>query len=112
MNGLSHTPSMIHSAYSQAAASSMARAEANIGAVSNDSHIKQAAMEFEQVFISQMLQHMFEGVNAPSLFGSGAGSTTYKKMLVDAYGKEMANAGGIGIADYMVAEFQRNQEIK
>jgi flagellar protein FlgJ len=60
--------------------------------------------DFEAMFLSQMLQPMFEGVNkSNSYFGGGHGEEAFSSMLVDEYGKAMADHGGIGIAK-MVAD--------
>ncbi len=60
--------------------------------------------DFEAMFLSQMLQPMFEGVNkSNSYFGGGHGEEAFSSMLVDEYGKAMADHGGVGVAK-MVAE--------
>ena len=62
---------------------------------------KAAAKQFEGVFISEMLSHMFEGTETDPEFGGGQGETMFKSLLTNEYGKQMANAGGIGIADQL-----------
>jgi flagellar protein FlgJ len=59
----------------------------------------QAAHDFEAMAIGQLLQPMFETVDtAHSAFGGGEGEATWRPMLIDAIGKEMAARGGIGLA--------------
>jgi peptidoglycan hydrolase FlgJ len=59
----------------------------------------QAAHDFEAMAIGQLLQPMFETVDtAHSTFGGGAAEATWRPMLVDAIGKQMAAHGGIGLA--------------
>ena len=60
-----------------------------------------AAKQFEAVFLSEMMSHMFEGVKTDPEFGGGEGEDMFKSLLVNEYGKQMANAGGIGIADQL-----------
>ncbi len=74
--------------------------------------IDQTAQEFEALFISQMLQHMFAGVETNELFGGGEGEDMYKSLLIDEYGKLMAQSGGIGLADHVRREMLNLQEIK
>ncbi len=62
---------------------------------------KATAKEFEGVFISEMMSHMFEGVGTDPEFGGGQGEDMFKSLLTNEYGKQMANAGGIGIADQL-----------
>ncbi len=74
--------------------------------------IDETAQEFEAVFISQMLQHMFAGLEVNELFGGGHGEEMFQSLLVDEYGKVMAKAGGIGLADHVRQEMLNLQEIK
>ena len=61
----------------------------------------EAAKQFEGVFLSEMMSHMFESVKTDTEFGGGQGEDMFKSLLVNEYGKQMANAGGIGIADQL-----------
>ena len=49
-------------------------------------------------FVGSMLPEGAEGV-----YGSGTAGDVWKSMLSDQLGKQMARAGGIGIADHLVA---------
>jgi Rod binding domain-containing protein len=78
----------------------------------SEGQIDKVAEEFEAVFLSQMLQHMFAGV---SMNGTGEPESSsdeiYKSLLVDEYGKAMSRAGGIGVADFVKQEMLRMQEV-
>jgi len=81
------------------------------GAASKDpAQMRKAAQEFEAMFLSQMFGHVFEGLSTDGPFGGGHGEKMYRSLLVDEYGKTMARAGGIGIADKVMQEMLRNQE--
>jgi Rod binding protein. len=75
--------------------------------------IDAAAQEFEAVFLSQMLEHMFAGVNLNPMAGDGKSSQDdiYKSWLVDEYGKIIARSGGIGVADHVKREMLKMQEV-
>lgn len=73
--------------------------------------VDEAAQEFESVFMSQMLQHMFADVDM-SPMADGPGKEIYQSMLVDEYGKIITRAGGIGIADHVKREMLRLQEVE
>lgn len=73
--------------------------------------IDETAQEFEAVFISEMLQHMFAGIEVNEEFGGGHGEEMFRSLLVDEYGKLMAKAGGIGVADHIRQEILQLQEI-
>ena len=60
--------------------------------------LRQVAIEFEAVFISEMLKH--SGVNKSSeTMGGGFGEEAFASMLNDAYAKALADTGGFGLAD-------------
>ncbi|MCH2546190.1 MAG: rod-binding protein [Alphaproteobacteria bacterium] len=77
-----------------------------------EAQIAAKAEEFEAVFLSQMLSHMFDGIETNELFGGGAGEDTYKSMLVEQYGSIIAKTGGVGVADHVKAEMLRLQEMQ
>ena len=52
--------------------------------------------QFEAQFVSQMFQHMFEGIKTDGIFGGGAGEEMFRSLLTDEYGKMVANRGSIG----------------
>jgi len=73
---------------------------------------REAAKQFEGIFISQMMSHMFEGVGADPMFGGGQGEEMFHSLLVNEYGKQMAQGHGIGIADQlqkMMIEMQQHK---
>ena len=71
---------------------------------------RRAAEEFEALFISEMLAPVFESIDTGGLFGGGQGEKIYRSMMVEEYGKAIAKAGGIGIADTVQREILRMQE--
>jgi Rod binding domain-containing protein len=71
---------------------------------------RKAAVEFEAMFLSQMLGHMFEGIKTDGPFGGGHAERMYRSLLVDEYGKAVARTGGVGIADQVMTEILRHQE--
>jgi flagellar protein FlgJ len=62
---------------------------------------KAAAKQFEGVFVSEMLSHMFEGTETDPEFGGGQGETMFHSLLVNEYGKQISQGKGIGIADQL-----------
>lgn len=78
----------------------------------SDAEMTEKAEEFESMFISQMLNHMFEGIETNELFGGGEGEDVYKSFMVDEYAKMIVKTGGIGVADHVKAEMIRMQEMQ
>jgi len=82
------------------------------GSTASNKHIDAVATDFEAVFLSQMMGHMFEGDSTESYFGGGSTGEIYKSYLLNEYGKSMAKAGGIGIATQVKQELLNLQEVK
>lgn len=74
--------------------------------------IKDTAKKFEASFLSVMLQQMFDGVDTPAPFGGGPGEAMFKSFMTEAMAKQMANAGGVGIADTVGREMLKLQGLK
>jgi len=61
-----------------------------------------AAKQFEGMFVSEMLNHMFEGVKADPTFGGGQAEDMFHSLLVNEYGKKMTEGPrSLGIADQL-----------
>lgn len=76
----------------------------------SEKQIDAAAKDFEAMFMTQMLQPMFEGIKANKMFGGGKGEEIFKGFMLEEYGKMIAESGQIGIADAIKAEMIRMQE--
>jgi Rod binding domain-containing protein len=70
-----------------------------------------AAEEFEAVFLSQMLEHMFAGLSTDAPFGGGRSEQIFRSMMLNEYGRMIAQSGGIGIADRVMGEILQLQEV-
>jgi len=74
---------------------------------------RKSAQDFEAMVLGEMLQPMFKTVDtSKGLFGGGQGEATWKPMLVEEMAKSIAKQGGLGIADAVMKEMLRMQEMK
>lgn len=73
--------------------------------------VDKVAQDFESLFLSQMLQHVFADVKTDEVFGGGHAEDVYRSLLVDEYGKMITKTGGIGIADHVKRELMKLQEV-
>lgn len=64
-----------------------------------NSDMKKAAQDFEAMFVSQMMNTMFEGVEVDPVFGGGHGEEMFRSMLVNEYSQQIAHGPGLGISD-------------
>jgi flagellar protein FlgJ len=61
--------------------------------------LKQAAQDFEAVFLRQMLSSLERTTKVSSQGSNLAGQGTYGSMIVDVVSEAVAKAGGLGLAD-------------
>ncbi len=76
----------------------------------NMEQIEKAAKEFEAVFLSSMLKPMFEQIEVDGVFGGGKGEEVFRGLMVQEYGKMIADNHSVGIAEQVKAEMIRIQE--
>jgi flagellar protein FlgJ len=74
--------------------------------------IKETAEKFEASFLSVMLQSMSAGVKTPELGGGGAGEDMFKSLLNEEMAKQVAKAGGVGLAASVQREMLKMQGLK
>ncbi|MFN3930889.1 MAG: rod-binding protein [Brevundimonas sp.] len=72
--------------------------------------MRETAENFEVSFLSQMLKPMFEGLSTDGPFGGGEAESTWRSFMIEAMAKQTVKAGGIGLADTVVAEMLKMQE--
>ena len=87
-----------------------AKALPNVPQTKDLEKLRKTSQEFEAVFLSQMMKPMFEGIEAEAPFGGGNAENMYRSLMVDEYGKAIAQSGGIGIADQVMREMIKMQE--
>ena len=72
---------------------------------------RQQAEELEGVFLNTLMKEMFSSTGAEqSDFGGGFAEETWRGMQAEQYAASMAEAGGIGLADAIVADLIAMQE--
>lgn len=84
----------------------------NVHRADNLREARRVAEDFEAVFLGQMLQPMFQNTEAEAPFGGTPSEKMWRTMQVDEYGKAIAKAGGIGIADAVFREILKAQELR
>jgi Rod binding domain-containing protein len=73
---------------------------------------RNAATDFEAVFLNSMFAQMFTGLDGEGPFGGGAGAGVWRSFLSEEYAKTFAQAGGIGIADHVYRALLAQQEAR
>ena len=71
---------------------------------------KEAATDFEAVFLNTMFQQMFTGVDGEGPFGGSGATGTWRSFLTDEYAKSFAKHGGVGIAPDVYRTLMAQQE--
>ena len=72
--------------------------------------MRETAEQFEASFLSQMLKPMFEGLKTDGIGGGGEAEGQWRSFMIDAMAKQTVQAGGIGLADQVVAQMLKMQE--
>lgn len=63
-----------------------------------EASLRQAAQAFEAAFLAEMLRHTGLG-RMPESFNGGAGEAAFAGTMVEAYAREIAASGGVGLAE-------------
>lgn len=72
--------------------------------------LRRAAEEFEGVFIAQVLSQLTTGLGGAGLTGGGE-DDPFASMLRDEYAKVVSRSGGLGVADAVLREMLKAQEV-
>jgi Rod binding domain-containing protein len=82
-----------------------------VPARTNDPSVaREKAQEFEAFFLSQVLENMFNGIKSDGMFGGGHAEAVVRPLMLQEYGKLIAQRGGVGIADAVMRELLTTQE--
>jgi peptidoglycan hydrolase FlgJ len=73
--------------------------------------MRKLAADFEASILSELLRPMFEAQSTDGLGGGGEGERMFRPMLVDQYAKGVAQSGGVGLADMVLREMVKMQEM-
>jgi Rod binding domain-containing protein len=93
-----------------AALSAASSAASAASRVLSPDRIKAVSQEFESVFLSNMMEEMFAGVEEDGPFDSGPGSSTWRSLRTEEFARSIAAAGGIGLADHVRNQLMALQE--
>jgi len=87
------------------------QAPATGGEASRRQELRQAAQAFEAVFIRQLLGSMRSAKLADDMFGSQA-TDQFRDMADARLADTMSQRGTFGIADMLVAQFERHRSVQ
>ncbi len=73
--------------------------------------MRAAAKEYESMFLASVFETLHQGIKTDGPFGGGQGEAMFRSLLTQEHAKAMAAQGGIGLADRIVSELQRLQEV-
>lgn len=73
--------------------------------------LREAAQDFEALFLAQMLAGMTKGLAADGPMLGGGDADPFRHMLTDEIGKLISRSGGVGVADAILREMLKVQEV-
>jgi peptidoglycan hydrolase FlgJ len=85
-------------------------AAAPTAAGGSETALRHAAQEFEAIFVAQVLGAWPQGMGGDDLLGDGQGEI-FHDMLNEEIAKLIGRTGGIGVADAVLREMLKAQEI-
>jgi flagellar protein FlgJ len=74
-----------------------------------DENLYKACVEFESLFIKQMLDAMRQTVTKSGLIGGGMAEEIFEDFLYDEYAMKMAETAGFGLSDTLYNQLSRNR---
>lgn len=98
----------IHSASSAQFMSTQARKLDNMKnpSTQQDSELKQAAADFEALFVNQMLSTMRDSVGESDLLPSQEGEKVFRSMLDQEFAQKAANSGTLGLGEIVYKDLK------
>ena len=79
-------------------------------AIDRSSKLYEACVDFEALFVKQMLNAMRKNVQKTGLLDGGMGQDIFEDMLYDEYSKSMARNAGFGLADTVYLQLTSAQQ--
>ncbi len=73
--------------------------------------VRATAEDYESVFLASVFETLQQGIDTDGPFSGGPGEAMFRSLLTQEYAKAMTAQGGIGLADKIVSELQRLQEV-
>ena len=107
MNAVDKTPSLNMSAWDPRLAGAL---KTNGKAAEDDARLKKACQEMESVFLNMLLKSMRSTIAKTELGGSTLQQDTMQSMFDMEMTRNMAAAGGAGIADMMYRSLTRGSQ--
>ncbi len=80
-------------------------------ATTSKAKAREAAQDFEAVFLNNMLEQMYTGIDGDGPFGGSGAAGVWRSFMTQEYAKSFAKAGGIGVADSVYQTLLAQQEI-
>jgi flagellar protein FlgJ len=93
-------------------AAAMEKASASVDGDKDKARLKKACQEMESVFLNLMLTKMRDTVPKSKLFGDSSQEEIIRSMLDSEMTKDLAKAGGIGLADMLYRQLTLETEAK
>ena len=107
--GLSPVPANVSMNVSMNVSADRALAH-QVPAGSGKDKIKSVSQDFETIFLTNMFENMFDGLDDDGPFGSGAGNGPWRSMLTEQYAKSISQSGGVGVAKQIEQQLVSLQE--
>lgn len=85
-------------------------AQSSVRSAAPATDLRAKAEELEGVFLNTLMSQMFNSLDARNGFGGGYAEETWRSMQAEQMASAISKAGGLGLADQIVANLLANQE--
>lgn len=85
-------------------------ARTNLRAATGQAKAREAAQDFEAVFLNAMFSQMFTEIDGDGPFGGSQAAGVWRSFLTDEYARSFAKAGGVGLAEDVYRNLLEIQE--
>ena len=76
----------------------------------DDDKLKQAARDFEAIFVGQIMRNMRQSLSESGMFGKGVASDIYSSMFDDQMAQAIASKGGLHLSDTIINSLNKNED--
>lgn len=111
VNGLSgHSEALVYAKAQQSELSSAAQAAGDAEKAADEAKMREACKGFEAMFLNLMYEKMRSTVPDNPLFGKSNGEKIMQSMLDSEMTKNVADSGGIGLADLIYNQLSQDNK--
>lgn len=89
---------------------SSSRVQQALNTEKNLKSVREAAQKFEAMFMTEMMNHMYQDVGKDNQFNGGQGEKVFGSMMIEQYGTIIAKSNQTGLSAHLEKQMLKMQE--